>query len=369
MAWPVLRYSKAQVDKAGETLASENLFGDTDTALDILSNWRAAHSFALNTMQMGLRQRARIIDEHALIVQRVKRISSIIQKLRRFPAMKLSRMQDIGGCRAVVETVEQVRDLHKKYRGSHQRHNLANRKDYVVQPKPSGYRGIHLIYRYQGKPDAPHNGRLIEIQLRSKLQHAWATAVETVGVFLDQALKSSVGSEDWLRFFTLAGSAFAWKEAAPLVPGTPSSAKELRKAIKPLWTSLKVARRLDDFGRALAVLDNFPKKRAYYFLLHLRQSHDASARLDITRFPKASLDTATEQYLTVEKGLARERGAQAVLVASESMTALKRAYPNYFLDTQVFVEEVAVFLGQPLPVRRRALQLTFPFIDDVGVAS
>jgi hypothetical protein len=38
--------------------------------------------------------------------------------------------------------------------------------------------------------------------------------------------------------------------------------------------------------------------------------------------------------LQIEKTLAP--GAQAVLVAVESLSALKKSYPNYFLDTQVF---------------------------------
>ena len=44
---------------------------------------------------------------------------------------------------------------------------------------PSGYRGVHLIYRYNSDRKTEYNTLLIEMQLRSQLQHAWATAVET----------------------------------------------------------------------------------------------------------------------------------------------------------------------------------------------
>jgi hypothetical protein len=40
-----------------------------------------------------------------------------------------------------------------------------------------------------------YNDLKIEMQLRSQYQHAWATAVETVGTFIGQALKSSIGPE------------------------------------------------------------------------------------------------------------------------------------------------------------------------------
>ncbi len=53
---------------------------------------------------------------------------------------------------------------------------------------------------------------LIEVQLRTRLQHNWATAVETVGIFTGEALKSSQGNEDWQDFFRLVSTWFAHKE-------------------------------------------------------------------------------------------------------------------------------------------------------------
>lgn len=41
------------------------------------------------------------------------------------------------------------------------------------------------------------------------MQHAWATAVETLGFFKKQSLKSSSGDAKWLVFFQLASAAFA----------------------------------------------------------------------------------------------------------------------------------------------------------------
>jgi hypothetical protein len=71
-----------------------------------------------------------------------------------------------------------------------------------MNPQKSGYRGIHLVYRYNGRK-TEYNGLKIEIQIRTVIQHAWATAVETVGMFTQQALKSSQGEQDWLRYFAL----------------------------------------------------------------------------------------------------------------------------------------------------------------------
>ena len=103
MTWLTPQYSRSQVDAAGGRLIDERVtVEEFFHELDILNNWRGAHSFPLNTFQVSLRQRAQRVYESAVVAQRLKRVPSIIAKMRRFESMKLSRMQDIGGCRAVV---------------------------------------------------------------------------------------------------------------------------------------------------------------------------------------------------------------------------------------------------------------------------
>ena len=46
---------------------------------------------------------------------------------------------------------------------------------------------------------------------------------------------------------------------------------------------------------------------------------------------------ATRQYAEAEKRIV-ESGGDAVLVSVDSVTSLRRAYPNYFLDTRVFLD-------------------------------
>src|SRR5438045_1467899 len=97
-------FTRGDVNRAGEifrkadTLTPENL----GWAADILGKWRARHNYPINTFQATLRHKLKRIDKEALVAQRLKRIPSIVEKLRRFPDMQLVRMQDIGGLRAVV---------------------------------------------------------------------------------------------------------------------------------------------------------------------------------------------------------------------------------------------------------------------------
>jgi hypothetical protein len=344
MNWVTLEYSKGQVDAAGRLLAGGAASPEEiNQALDILNNWRAAHSFPLNTIQVGLRRRARSVDEHALIAQRLKRVSSILQKLRRFPHMKLSRMQDLGGCRAVLNTSGDAHKVRQEYAKSRQQHEFVGEKDYIAEPKESGYRGIHLIYKYESDRTSAYNGRLIEIQLRSRLQHAWATAVETVGTFLQQSLKASEGSDLWLRFFALTSSAFAVVEGTQLVPGTPQDEKMLRSEISTLANQLQVRKKLAAFTQALKIAEDTKTKAAHYFLLSLTP---AQGHLAVYGYTKQELEQATAHYLEIEKSQANTPGAQTVLVAVDSLSALKRAYPNYFLDTEVFLSSLARAIGR-----------------------
>lgn len=312
---------------------------EVEQALDVLNNWRAAHSFPLNTFQMWMRRRAGEIYENALVAQRIKRVPSIVHKLGRFPGMKLSRMQDIGGCRAVLKTSAQVRRLCRVYKQSGIKHTFVGEKDYISDPKSSGYRCVHLVYRYRSDKNSVYDGLQIELQLRSRLQHAWATAVETMGTFLERSLKASQGPAVWLQFFALCGSAFARVEKTPLVPGTPTTKRELNRTIKRMARELDVYSKLQVFGAALRYTASPGAMKAHYFLLSLRAMGKGSA-LTVEGFEKNQLAAATMAYLAAEKSTRGAMGAETVLVAADSLRALRRAYPNYFLDTNVFIFEM-----------------------------
>lgn len=338
MTWAVPEHPHARVDRAGATLIS-GLFSpvEWEEALEIVNNWRSSHSFPMNTFQTTLRRNARLVDARSLVAQRLKRLSSTQAKLLRFPTLRLSQMQDIGGCRAVVSSAKRVDELREIYRKSDLKHTLVKEDDYIRKPKGSGYRSIHLIYRYHSDRSPTYEGLLIELQLRSRLQHAWATAVETVGTFLQQALKSSEGPEKWLWFFSLIGSAFARREGTPPVPGTPTSKTELLDTARRLARELDVNRRLESYGEALKVLEDKNQANAKYFLLELRPAED---KLLVVGYEAGMLNRATSDYLKSEKSLAGQPGAQAVLVSAESLESLRRAYPNFFLDTHAFLQEL-----------------------------
>ncbi|MCZ8095790.1 MAG: RelA/SpoT domain-containing protein [Acidovorax sp.] len=343
MAFPKPTYSRTQVQRAGELLVSANPTADLEKwleAFQILSNWRACHGYPINTFQATLRNKLDKIDKKALVAQRLKRTPSILRKLERFPGMSLSRMQDIGGLRAVVGTLSQLKKLHESYKKIGFSHKLVSEYNYVENPKSSGYRSIHLVYKYKLRKESPYDGLQLELQLRTRLQHAWATAVETVGTFLEHSLKSSEGPDEWLNFFSLISSAFAYQEKTALVSGYEHLSKEqtFQKTAAEA-KRLGIVDMLTGYSSALKAIPSGKAKSAYY-LVELELSGE-NRRVNIIPFSLERLEEANAMYTLIEQQVAQGKASQVVLVSAGSIDSLKKAYPNYFLDTHEFLQQLS----------------------------
>lgn len=342
MTYPTPIFSRSQVQKAGESLISEAAESKAwADAFLVLSNWRACHGYPINTFQATLRTKLKKIDANALVAQRLKRTPSILRKLQRLSGMSLSRMQDIGGLRAVVSTLPMLKKLHSDYKGTRFTHKLVSEYDYVSAPKESGYRSIHLVYKYKLPNESPYDGLQIELQLRTKLQHAWATAVETVGTFLEHSLKSSEGPNEWLNFFALVSSSFAHMEETTLVPGYD----ELSKAVTYHRTTqeadrLGVRDLLLGYSSAVKAIPSGTVRGAYY-LVELELKGDSKS-VKIMPFARDRLEEANAKYAEAEQEVASGKPVQVVLVSAGSIDSLKKAYPNYFLDTHEFLAQLEI---------------------------
>jgi ppGpp synthetase/RelA/SpoT-type nucleotidyltranferase len=150
------QYSRKQVNAAGDVLirySESDIFNSEYVpekyseisayfrALDVINNWRSAHSGPLLSMRMLLTRQAKSVDRNALIAQRIKRLSSIELKLRRFRTMKLSQMQDIGGCRAIVGSVSQVTSLADNFQKSRTKNIFDHVDNYIERHKVQGTGG------------------------------------------------------------------------------------------------------------------------------------------------------------------------------------------------------------------------------------
>lgn len=334
------KYSNNAIKHSGEILSYPQKFtpDDYEKAQNVLTYWRTIHAGTFNTFQATLRDKLKRLGfTNYLIAQRLKRADSIVSKLKRFPNMKLSTMQDIAGLRAIVKNVEQVRELETNYRTSNFRHLLKDSKDYISNPAKSGYRGIHLIYEYINPKNPNSMGLKIELQIRTKLQHTWATAVETMGTFLNHSLKSSQGPIDWLEYFSLVSAGFAILEKSPIpCQYQLNSNKEIFEKIIDESLKLDISSKL----RGYTVAAEHITKSTFNSKYNLIILNLDKRVLNIKNYTAKQLEQANIDYTNIEKEINKGANLQAVLVSTGSIESLKRAYPSYFLDTHEFLDKL-----------------------------
>lgn len=312
--------TKQEIVQAGEALRRGIATPQTKTVVD---EWRKDHAYPLQHLYISLNR-----AHKALISQRLKRFTSIQQKLQRMESMSLWQMQDLGGCRVIVP---EISDLASAVAVSLPGTFIKKReKNYVDSPKTSGYRSIHHIFSYE-KNDNYH-GILLEIQYRTRMQHLWATAVEMMSIGETFNVKASEADPNVLRFFADVSSLFAIEEQTPLVPGTPANRKELLQEIVDLNESDGILARLE----AKKILCNFVAEKGVnlrkgLFLLRL---DNQKLVLNVSYHEK--IDEAINAYNLAEN----DPQINAVLVKAGVFKKMKMAYPNYFMDISRFIATV-----------------------------
>lgn len=183
---------------------------------------------------------------------------------------------------------------------------------------------------------------LIEIQFRTHLQHLWATAVETMGLFTKEAIKSGQGDAEVKRFFQLASALIAKKENQPIPPNVVDDIDEIISELEGINSKNNYL----DFLSGIRVAVNFQthkgkEKKAQYYILILNYN---TKRLSIKSFMPSQFEEANEVYSSIESTRA-ETKIDAVLVNVSSFKALKSAYPNYFSDIGEFVDIIKSYLN------------------------
>ena len=347
-------YSKSQVDRAGFVLAQPDVAtkkpAEFAEAMQILSFWRSLHEEPLEGAFELTKEVAAGSDSRVVMAKRLKRTSSIMRKLARMSDMKLSRMQDIGGCRAIVATSKKVnkvvRDLRKK-RGFRV-------KDYQKKPKPDGYRSVHLIGKFSDHSEREHE---IEIQVRSSAQHAWATSVEIIDLFTGQAIKASMGLPDWRAFFLSASEQIQLIESIPFYNqlSHDALAEEIYRRIahdrvksasnevitnltrlEQLESKLGIIRKFTGFAASLQAADDHlaEQQTSGYVLLSIDTELQ---EVDVKVFPEQQFAASSSMYLQAEIASASKPHISIALVSSDAVGGIKEAYPNYFADSSQFV--------------------------------
>lgn len=331
-----IEYPRTQVKKAGRLFSSgRGTKEERETALKIINNWRAAHAYPLQVFYVNLRRRA---PETAIIAQRLKRLESITAKLSRFPNMSMSTMQDIGGCRIIVDTIDEVYAMVDKIKKSQWKHRFKEAYDYIATPKEDGYRCYHLVYSYRSNKNDKYNGLYIEIQIRTRFQHLWATAVETLDEIDGDSLKIGRGKEESKRFFVLASALLQLYEKSGYSVEAVRTDPIVRE-MQEFEAQHKIINRLSAVKATEGIVFSAEDGTQGYFLLI---SNARNQQTEIRFYPQSDIEKATNDYDTKESS--RQAYEDVVLVSTTSIETLKKAYPNYFSNIDEFVTLMNQFI-------------------------
>ena len=352
----VLTFSKKQVRKAGEAIRKGCSREQQQAAIAVIRSFRESHLYPLMLIKNHVNRMAKKVTDDYILARRLKRLPTILDKLTRptldgeqANAIALTRMQDIGGCRIILDNVEQVYQLLHYLKKSRSVHKIIRVQDTLFEPKDSGYRGIHVVFSCFEHADVPNNPwfkHKIELQIRTRLQHAWATCIETMDIFEHTQLKTRTEGDTAYRvFFKLAAQLMAEQERGGFLSATDF--QQIQHDFIQKELTLDVSGRLIGYSLASRNVgyQGKGKKLDGQMLIALGKNKQGELVNTVRYFAKSKDAEAIAQYNRLEDD---ELQAVVVLVAVKNLMDVQKAYPNYYADTSLFLEFIAKHKNQLL---------------------
>lgn len=321
--------TKSSIRKAGKNAAAAGKISAVSLEdMEILDHWRKAHLQPLTAVAMWLRQPALNSTEMAP-AQRLKRRDTFLDKLISGRAKDAATMQDLGGCRLIfpdINTLQEFREyLDSKSRAKHKLMHGRNKFDYIANPKKTGYRGVHYVYGYStSSPERVElKGLKVEVQLRTGVQHAWATAVEIADLVSDTRTKFEDGSGEYGLFFRLASELLARHHE-----GVPSCLSH--------YSYGQLVEEFNQLEERIGLLDRLAKLREQGDISRIKQ-HTVLAfkdddTVEIFGYTKPARAVEKEQEL-----LNDPKCLNVVYVSASTPTSIRNSYRNYLTNPEDFV--------------------------------
>lgn len=264
--------SKTQVDRLGDRLKSGS---HTESDLRLLDDYRWSFGEAYEAVVRTLRQRG------ALPTGRLaKSTLSIVEKLRR-ESIRLTQMQDIAGCRVILGDVLEQDQFVASLEADFPEATVIDRRE-----SPShGYRAVHVIVKMTGK--------MVEIQIRTALQHLWAEVSEKSSDVLDPTIKYGGGEQRWKHFLATCSKSVAsyeqfekkHAEAVKLGKVADASLEKFKRVVAKMRKRAARDPELQEYDNQLQFLTQEKK---------LRTKSDKAMGKELGRLRKVNTDLLTK---------------------------------------------------------------------------
>lgn len=329
-------YSRNQIKKAGKKARNKLAEGEEVDVSDLekIQSHRIAHQVVLKKTFEALHEKCCRMNKGNIVVYRLKRLDTIIRKLVRQPRNQVTTMQDIAGCRAILRSEGQIKQVVEFFENSNH-FDVIDQDNYIQNPADSGYRSHHIIV----KP--VDEDKLVEIQLRTEQMHLWATLVEITDLLFDVKVKEGQDHPQLHRFHQLLS-----KEVTKL---TFDEKTEIVKIEKELDIVKRMVRlfKSNYVDSVLTWVDSMPTKEEWEGFLFM----------EVNDKFKPSFEFFTRFYIAEEKYFQKftldEPNMVLVRIVDTDFNKVGLAYSNYVLTNHPSVRKFVEILIQYVQNKRR----------------
>lgn len=322
--------TKSKIDRAGIAFAKDS-FRNVEEMIElenVFDEYRKSHLEPLSETTLELQRWLNEYGHDYYIAQRLKRKPQIIRKLNRL-SVRLTQLQDIGGCRIIVEKNELVdkiiKFLERKIKNTGEL-NLVRITDYREKGRDiTGYRSVHLLLE--------RNGKKLELQLRSRIQHHWAESIERTSVIYGHHLKESEGDERVISYFQKLSDAFFEIESGR----TPSVRSRLeidvaKREAEEIIRKHSSSKAIDSHVNEDIILTLTEKERRSSspinnWIIVFDWSSGKFVSWDIVG---KTPDEAIKAYVHYENQFPVENSFEVVLIGSSHVATVRRTHSHYF---------------------------------------
>lgn len=320
--------SKSRIDKAGRSLANPGELTIESMELEEdFDEYRISHLEPLSLTTLELQNWLHGYGSSYYIAQRVKRKPQIVRKLRRL-SVRLTQLQDIGGCRIIVENNENVDQLISFIRDNVTKiggFSLRRVTDYREKGRDqTGYRSAHLLLE--------RDGRSLELQIRSRIQHYWAESIERTSVIYGRHLKEQEGDPAVIDYFRQLSDVFYEIESSrnPNVQSKVALDRKREQAQRIIYESDK--NRIfdssvnEDIVLTLANMQGGDNDLTNWIMVFNWNTGDFVTWDVVGR----EAESAKAKYTQYESQFSSEAGFEVVMIGSSDIATIRQTHSHYF---------------------------------------
>lgn len=325
-----MKLSKTKIDKSGLALAKSKFRDEVEfiELEEVFDEYRKAHLKPLSETTLDIQRMLSNYGTDYYIAQRLKRKPQIVRKLNRL-SVRLTQLQDIGGCRIIVpkdNDVDQIFTFLEEKAKTEAGFNIDRITDYRERGRDdTGYRSLHVILE--------RDKLNLELQIRSRIQHYWAESIERTSVIYGHHLKEKEGAPEVIDYFKHLSDVFYEIESGREPnPTQKIQIDALRQSCERIISDSDKHKVFDSFVNE-GVIKTLTEKESKNpsglnnWILIFDWNQGSFVSWDIV---SQSPDDAVAAYVHYEHQYPAEQGFEVVLIGSSEVATVRQTHSHYF---------------------------------------